>query len=91
MADSIEQTFGLDASAALAAMQGLDSAFQNFGTTLTGLGPTFTTFNTQGTATVTTLRNIASAAREAAAEMAKLGAIKPAAIKEAFVHFGILT
>lgn len=77
MADEINQTFGLDASDALQALNLLDSGFAKMQQNLQGSVSTFTAFNSGAGKTVSALIQIANRANAAADALGRLNAIKP--------------
>lgn len=79
MADDIKQTFSLDASQALEALNLLDSGFVKLQKNLESSLNTFTAFNSGAGKTVSALIQIKTRATEAADALARLNTIKPPA------------
>ena len=60
MPDNIEQSFGIDASAALAALSQLDSGFDSLNARVSKLSQTLLQFNSTGSATAAAVKNLGS-------------------------------
>lgn len=72
MADEIVNKLGFDVSQALDALTKLDQALQGSATSFGSLGSAMQTWNSQASATITILKDIASNASAAAAAMSRL-------------------
>ena len=72
-AEEIRQQMGLDAQAVLNELQRVETAFNNFGTQLTGMGAKFDSFNQSAAKTISTLQQMATEATNAFNALAKVG------------------
>ncbi len=84
MAEDIQNTFGLDASAALATLASLDSAFLSFEQRVKSLGSTLKDFNQNSSATTAAIKQIGPAFASSAGQAT-------AATQQLTISFGLLS
>lgn len=76
MPDKIEQQLGIDAGAAIQALDTLNQTFKEFGTIMADVQSKFASFNNSGKTVVDQMRTMASQAGKTATALGKLSGIK---------------